>query len=176
MATTSARKLSRRRRAVTPREIGVRLHTLSRKLDRRVAKGEGLVVEDVRYLAKKLRSYAARLSAETPVVSLAASRPRRENSAATRHTGYAFECSLGTWKILPMPNGGFVLFLDETQLDEYPTAEKAASDVRKKATGHALWDASREKAPGGVHEWRRFERVEEKQSGLSLVANPAASG
>jgi hypothetical protein len=171
MASTTARKSPRHSRAVTPREIGVRLHSLSRKLDRRVAKGTVLHIEDMRYIAKKLRSYAARLTVPPEVGgSTTTVKAATVKTARLKRPAYTFECSLGLWKILPIRSSEFVLVLEDTHLDEYPSAEQAANDVRKKGTGHRDWDASKEKAPPGLHEWTKVIEVEEEEEeGLRLA-------
>lgn len=68
MAAASVRKMVQRRPAVTPEEIASRLSRIALKLQRKAKRGKGLDIEETRYIAAKLESYARRLQA-SPISS-----------------------------------------------------------------------------------------------------------
>ena len=61
----AAANKTRARPAVTVEEIAARLFTIARRLDRHTLESAGMDVEETRFIAKKLRTYAMRLRAST---------------------------------------------------------------------------------------------------------------
>ena len=70
---------------------------------------------------------------------------------------YSCVTELGTFRIVARTDIGVALWLDDTWLGTYPTAEAAAADVASGDTGHQGWDRThaRRSAPKRLSEWQQ---------------------
>lgn len=68
---------------------------------------------------------------------------------------HSFMTEFGTFRIVARTDIGVALWMDDTWLGTYPTAEAAAADVWAGDTGHTRWDRThaRQNAPHTLADW-----------------------
>jgi len=69
MGTKTVQMLFRTKPARTPEDIGARLATIAKRIQRNLKDGKGINVDDARFLAEKLARYSARLRAPAKIRS-----------------------------------------------------------------------------------------------------------